>query len=91
MKKISLFTPCYNEEGNLYEMYRRVTEVMRTLPEYEYEYVFIDNCSTDNTPAILRKIASEDKRVKVIFNLKNFGPSRSGSYGFNSCCTYGSS
>ena len=82
MKKISLFTPCYNEEGNLYEMYRRVTEVMKTLPEYEYEYVFIDNCSTDNTPAILRKIASEDKRVKVIFNLKNFGPSRSGSYGF---------
>ena len=82
MKKISLFTPCYTEEGNLYEMYRRVTEVMKTLPEYEYEYVFIDNCSTDNTPAILRKIASEDKRVKVIFNLKNFGPSRSGSYGF---------
>lgn len=82
MKKISLFTPCYNEEGNLYELYKRVTEVMKKLPNYEYEYVFIDNCSTDNTPAILRKIAAEDKRVKVIFNLKNFGPSRSGSYGF---------
>ena len=82
MKKISLFTPCYNEEGNLYEMYSRVTEVMKKLPQYEYEYVFIDNCSTDNTPAILRKIAAEDKRVKVIFNMKNFGPSRSGSYGF---------
>lgn len=82
MKKISLFTPCYNEEGNVYEMYTRVTEVMKSLSEYEYEYVLIDNCSTDNTPAILRKIASEDKRVKVIFNLKNFGPSRSGSYGF---------
>lgn len=82
MKKISLFTPCYNEEGNLYELYSRVTEVMKTLPEYEYEYVLIDNCSTDNTPNILRKIAAEDQRVKVIFNLKNFGPSRSGSYGF---------
>lgn len=82
MKKISLFTPCYNEEGNVYEMYKRVTEVMKTLPQYEYEYILIDNCSTDNTPNILRKIASEDKRIKVIFNLKNFGPSRSGSYGF---------
>lgn len=82
MKKISLFTPCYNEEGNLYELYTRVTEVMKTLPEYDYEYVLIDNCSTDDTPNILRKIAAEDKRVKVIFNLRNFGPSRSGSYGF---------
>ena len=82
MKKISLFTPCYNEEGNVYEMYRKVTEVMKQLPQYKYEYVIIDNCSTDNTPSILRKIAAEDKRVKVIFNMKNFGPSRSGSYGF---------
>lgn len=82
MKKISLFTPCYNEEGNLYEMYTRVTEVMKNLPEYEYEYVLIDNCSTDKTPEILRRIAADDRRVKVIFNMKNFGPSRSGSYGF---------
>lgn len=82
MKMISLFTPCYNEEGNVYAMYEKVTEVMKQLPEYSYEYIFIDNCSTDHTPDILRKIASEDKRVKVIFNIKNFGPSRSGSYGF---------
>ena len=81
-KKISLFTPCYNEEGNVYAMYQKITEVMKQLPEYDYEYVLIDNCSTDNTPAILRKMAEEDKRVKVIFNIKNFGPSRSGSYGF---------
>ena len=82
MKKISLFTPCYNEEGNVGAMYERVTEVMKQLPEYSYEYVLIDNCSTDRTPEILREIAAKDKRVKVIFNLKNFGPSRSGSYGF---------
>lgn len=82
MKKISLFTPCYNEEGNVYALYQKVTEVMKQLPLYDYEYVFIDNCSTDNTADILRKMAEEDKRVKVIFNQKNFGPSRSGSYGF---------
>lgn len=82
MKKISLFTPCFNEEGNVYALYQKVTEVMKQLPEYTYEYIFIDNHSTDSTPSILREIASEDKRVKVIFNMKNFGPSRSGSYGF---------
>jgi lipopolysaccharide biosynthesis glycosyltransferase len=63
-------------------MYETVTKVMKQLPEYDYEYIFIDNCSTDHTRDILRKIAREDKRVKVIFNLRNFGPSRSGSYGF---------
>lgn len=82
MKKISLFTPCYNEEGNVYELYKKVTEVMKQLPQYTYEYIFIDNHSTDKTREILRKIAAEDKRVKVIFNVSNFGPSRSGSYGF---------
>jgi glycosyltransferase involved in cell wall biosynthesis len=82
MKTISLFTPCYNEEGNIYELYQRVTEIMKSLPEYEYEYIFIDNCSLDNTPNILRKICNEDKRIKAIFNVRNFGPSRSGSYGF---------
>lgn len=82
MKKISLFTPCYNEEGNLFEMYTRVTNVMKQLTQYEYEYIFIDNCSTDKTPDILREIASKDKHIKVILNQRNFGPSRSGSYGF---------
>ncbi|MCI9198946.1 MAG: glycosyltransferase family 2 protein [Lachnospiraceae bacterium] len=82
MKTISLFTPCYNEEGNIYALYKSVTEVMKKIPEYDYEYIFIDNASTDNTQNILRKIAEEDKRVKAIFNVRNFGPSRSGSYGF---------
>lgn len=82
MKKISLLTPCYNEEGNVLDLYNKVTEVMQTLPQYEYEFIFIDNCSKDRTQEILRGIAAKDKRVKLIFNLKNFGPSRSGSYGF---------
>ena len=81
-KIISIFTPCYNEEGNVYNMYAAIKNVMELLPTYDYEHVFIDNCSQDNTPEILRNIAADDKRVKVIFNVRNFGPSRSGSYGF---------
>ena len=81
MKKITLFTPCYNEEGNILELYKKVTDVMSGLPQYEYEYIIIDNCSKDNTPLILREIAENDKRVKVIFNMRNFGPARSGMYG----------
>ncbi|MCI9215763.1 glycosyltransferase family 2 protein [Lachnospiraceae bacterium 42-17] len=82
MKKISIFTPCYNEKGNISEMYAQVTAVMNTLPQYEYEYVFIDNKSTDGTREILREIASRDKHVKVIFNTRNFGPDQSGMHGF---------
>lgn len=82
MKKISLFTPCYNEEGNVRNIYEAVTKVMETMPQYDYEYIFIDNCSQDKTPEILKEIAEKDKHVKVIFNLKNFGPGRSGYYGF---------
>lgn len=82
MKKVSLFTPCYNESENIKPLYDQVTQTMKTVRGYDYEYVIIDNCSTDGTQDILRDIASKDKRVKVIFNQKNFGPSRSGSYGF---------
>lgn len=82
MKKISLFTPCYNEIGNIYEIYSEVTAVMKTLPQYDYEYVFSDNKSTDGTRDVLRSIASKDKHVKVIFNTRNFGPDQSGMHGF---------
>ena len=82
MKKISLFTPCYNEEGNIHALYEAVKQQMDSLPQYEFEYVLIDNASTDNTVALLREICAQDARVKVILNQRNFGPGRSGCYGF---------
>ena len=47
------------------------------LPGYEYEHIFIDNASKDRTVAILRELAQEDTRVKVIINARNFGHIRS--------------
>jgi glycosyltransferase involved in cell wall biosynthesis len=82
MKTISIFTPCYNEEGNVYTIYKAVAGIMDRMPQYRFEYIFIDNCSTDRTPSILKEIAEQDKRVKVIFNARNFGVDRSSAYGF---------
>ncbi|MEY2558844.1 MAG: polyisoprenyl-phosphate glycosyltransferase [Verrucomicrobiota bacterium] len=74
---ISIVTPCYNEEGNVEELYRQIRDVLATLPEYTYEHIYIDNASSDGTLAILRRLAGEDKRVKVIINVRNFGHIRS--------------
>lgn len=82
MKKITLFTPCYNEEDNLPILYKKVCNIMANLPEYNYEYILIDNCSQDKTADIMRELAAKDKRVKVILNNRNFGPNPSGCYGF---------
>ena len=81
MKKISIVSGCYNEEGNVGEMYAEVKKVFNQLPKYTYEYIFIDNCSEDRTVEVLRGIAKNDKNVKVIINIKNFGHIRSPFYG----------
>ncbi|MGD0792529.1 MAG: glycosyltransferase family 2 protein [Terriglobales bacterium] len=76
-KTISIITPCFNEEENVREVYERVRAVMSSLGSYDYEHLFIDNASTDNTFAILKLIASFDKNVKIIRNARNFGHIRS--------------
>ncbi len=81
MKHISIMTPCYNEEGNIRNIYQAVKEQFGRLPQYTYEHIFIDNYSTDRSREILRELAEQDKNVKVILNARNFGPNRSGSYG----------
>lgn len=75
-KLISIVTPCYNEEANIDELYQRIVEVMSRL-DYDYEHIFIDNCSTDNSIVKLRALAAQDKRVKLILNARNFGHIRS--------------
>ena len=85
MKKITIMTPCYNEEGNVEDLYLRVKEVFNQLPNYEYEHLFIDNASQDKTVDELKKIAQKDPGIKVIVNARNFGPVRSGYYGILQC------
>ena len=82
MKKlISVVTPCYNEEDNVEKLIELVKKEFDSMPQYDYEHIFIDNCSTDNTVAILRHCAQANKHVKVILNARNFGHIRSPYYG----------
>jgi glycosyltransferase involved in cell wall biosynthesis len=77
-KTISIVTACYNEEENVLNLYNQVRGVMAGIGGYEYEHIFIDNSSKDNTVAILKSIAAQDKNVKIIVNARNFGHIRSG-------------
>lgn len=81
MKTITIVTPCYNEEDNIEEVWRQARAVMEGIEGVAYEHLFIDNCSTDATPKLLRVMAAADPRVKVILNARNFGHIRSPYHG----------
>ena len=81
-KKISIVTGCLNEQGNVEDYYSRVTKALSEFPGYSYEIIIADNCSTDRTREILRRLAAADPRLKVLFNSTNFGPVRSGYNAF---------
>ncbi len=78
---ISIVTPCYNEEEGIAECYEAVRrEFVERIADCDYEHIFIDNCSTDRTVAILKEIAARDRNVKIIVNARNFGAARSPHY-----------
>lgn len=78
--ELSIVIPCYNEEANVVAMYEAVTaEAVRHVRHHEI--VFIDNCSTDATRALLRDICARDPRVRAILNNRNYGQMRSPTYG----------
>lgn len=82
MKKISIMIPTYNEAENARPIYEAVrNEIQKSLPEYDYEILFIDNKSQDGTQAIIESICAQDRHVKAIFNSKNFGQFNSPYYG----------
>ena len=87
MKKISIMVPCYNEEENVIPMSEALVAELEKLPQYDYEILFIDNCSLDTTREKLREICAGNKKIKAIFNSKNFGQFNSPYYGL--CQTTG--
>jgi len=77
----SVVVPLYNEEESLEELHRRLTLVMQPLSE-NFEIIFVDDGSTDNSFAVLKTLHEKDSRVKVIQFRKNFGKASALSAGF---------
>ncbi len=80
MKKISVVVPCYNEEKNVEPMSIALIEQLEKVGKYDYEIIFIDNCSKDDTRGEIEKVCKKNKKVKAIFNTKNFGQFNSPYY-----------
>ena len=81
MKTITVVTPCFNEEENIEQCYLAIKDFFKDTINYDYEHIFIDNASTDNTRNILKNIAKEDNKARLIFNSRNFGHIKSPFYG----------
>lgn len=79
-KLISIVTPTFNEEDNIEKLCEEIKQVMKKF-QYDYEHIVIDNCSTDSTINKLRKLAQDDRKLKVIINSRNFGHIKSPVHG----------
>lgn len=70
---IAIVVPVYREAGNLPHLYERLETVIRQLPQYGWEYIFVNDGSPDDSMQVLRGLAQQDKRIKVIDFSRNFG------------------
>ena len=82
MKKIITLLLCtYNEEDNIDELYNRLSKIVAKTPKYNFEYLFIDNASSDGSVKKIKQIAKKNKKVKLIVNARNFGSESSHMHG----------
>ena len=73
LEKISIVVPCYNEEESLPIFYEEITKIATEMKKVEFEFLFINDGSKDNTLNILRELSKKDKRVRYISFSRNFG------------------
>jgi len=83
MKKISICIPCFNEEGNINHLYKELLDITKKYKKYDFEYILVDNGSTDKTKQLIKVLAKKNKKVIGIFLSRNFGPEASGQAAFN--------
>lgn len=76
---ITIGIPCFNEEENVFRTYKKIKEVIRQIKDYNFNFLFVDNCSTDKTREEIKKLIKRDKQVKAIFLSRNFGQEASGA------------
>lgn len=73
MSKISIVVPMYNEQEALDILYRELKRVTETIPEHEFEYLFVNDGSKDATLDEIKKLAEQDARVRYVSFSRNFG------------------
>ncbi len=73
MDKISIIVPCYNEEGNIPVFYKEMGKTITKMEEIDYELIFVNDGSSDNSLLAIKKIARENQKVKYISFTRNFG------------------
>lgn len=81
MKTVSVVVPAFNECGNIADLYERTSAVLRALETYDYEIIFIDDGSTDDTRSVIEDLCACDPKVRAVFSARNFGYSRTIFYG----------
>jgi len=72
-KKISIIVPIYNEAGNILNLYSRLEGVLTTMPQFKWEYIFINDGSIDSSFEVLKTLADCDEKVKALDFSRNFG------------------
>ena len=91
-KKLSIVVPCYNEESNLTNTYIEIKKSLNKSKIKKYEIIFVDDCSSDKTKSIIKKISKKDNNVKTLLNKKNLGLGASVLRGYkiakSNYCTY---
>ncbi len=80
---LSVVIPVYNEEQNLEILYNEITEAVKRYKNYEI--IFVNDGSTDNSLEVLKNLHNKDKNVKIVNFRKNFGQSAAISAGFDYC------
>ncbi len=85
MKKISIIVPIYNEEKNVSLMYQALCNVAEKLTNYDFEFVFVNDGSKDNSWDVIKHEASNDKRVVAINFSRNFGKELALTAGVQNC------
>lgn len=73
MIRVSVVVPVYYNAPSLPELYTRLNAIARSNPDWEFEYVFVDDGSGDNSFQVLQDLARQDNRVRVIRLARNFG------------------
>lgn len=85
MKRISIIIPTYNEEESVQSLYKRVIEMVDQINEYEFEILFVNDGSKDNTLKIIKELRNNDNRISYVDFSRNFGKETAMIAGMDYC------